>query len=83
MFRIRMLDLRPKGCRFASRPIAVMNNCVTKQYNLVPAKGWICCAACKVNVGVSSHCHRFHGTFTCEKVRSNDPLYFPFYVINN
>ena len=56
-------DLWSEGREFDSRPVGnnsgqvVHTNCasVTKQYNLVPAKGRWCSAAGKVTVGLASH----------------------------
>ena len=59
---VRTLDLRSIGREFESWPLRyrvcnLISTCasVTKQYNLVPANGRWCLAACKVTVGLTSH----------------------------
>jgi len=57
------IDLRSIGCRFKSYSGQccittlgkVFTPCasVTKQYKLVPAKGWCCCVARKVTAGLA------------------------------
>jgi len=60
---VRALDLWSRGRRFDSWPLhcwiatlgKLFTPSVSKQYNLVPAKGRWCCAAGKVTVGLASH----------------------------
>ena len=55
----RTLDLQFTGHGFKSRPgtIVYLHLCasVTKQYNLLPAREWLCSVAGKVTVGLASH----------------------------